>query len=126
MLPFTNARLPSDVAEALRLNLVTTRERHSVIAELHTQLVAASASVTDFQQFSNVSVCLTLEWEQHLGTRIAEAIRCSGLHLAESSLRALQHSAVAANRNRMVEASLQITFIHNDPDLRIPVPAVPG
>ena len=112
--------------EALRLNLVSSRERHSVVQELHAQLLAAGASVTDFQQFSNVSVCLTLEFEQHLATRVAEAIRSSGLHLTKSSLRDLDHAAAAANPNGMVESSLQITFVHNDPDLRIPVPAVPG
>ena len=87
------------------------------MARVHDVLTAVGASVTDFTQFSNLSVCITFEL---LGTRLREL---------ESNLRAAGLSFKASEAGECdaeIAAQLQITFFHSEPDLRIKQPAVPG
>lgn len=84
---------------------------------MHDVLTAVGASVTDFTQFSNISVCTTFEVR---GSRISELeshLKAAGLSFTPSGI---------AEGDVPIPGTLQITFFHSDPDLRIPLPAVPG
>lgn len=88
--------------------------------------------VVDFHMFSNRSICLNFEVAagkvrslkkalEETGLRLTEEI---GERLAEAVERVEQLSA--EERASEVTGTLEITFIHDEPDLRIAVPPIPG
>jgi hypothetical protein len=64
----------------------------------------------------------------HVG-RLRSALGALELRLSDESERALadfNRAEPAASAGSDVLGTLQITFVHDEPDLRIEVPAVPG
>ena len=83
--------------------------------------------ILDIRLFSNVSVCLRFEIPFDLVKRLREELEASGLVLSGKSPDG--HSDFTADGSEAHEdiaGSLQITFVHSEPDLKIEVPAIPG
>jgi hypothetical protein len=81
--------------------------------------------------FSNVSVCFSLELPRSNVRQLREALEATELHLtreSDSSLSSLLEHLSDANGSKGpdIPGTLQITFIHNEPDVRIEVPKIPG
>lgn len=122
----------------LRLNATTHGDRHRMIELAKDAIGASGGWILDFTIFSNVSICLNFELQLGNVARLREALEQTELQLSDASLQALDGLAGSAERQvhpvsspsinspTDVIASLQITFIHNEPDLRIPVPMIPG
>lgn len=116
----------------LRLNAITRRDRHEMIARATDAVLKGGGFVVDFHMFSNRSVCLNIEVAAGKLGRLKEALEETGLgltdesraRLAQGSARAEQLSAEEAASE--VAGTLEITFIHDEPDLRIEVPPIPG
>lgn len=107
------------------LNFVTRHDRHAMVTAV-TDLVARSGGwVADAQFFSNAMVA----WRLRLpASRLAEFM--AGLRRAGLTVSAADQAALAAIVCRDgapdVAGSLQISFVHGEPDLRRPIPAIPG
>jgi hypothetical protein len=103
-----------------------------MIARVRTAISASGAWVVDVKLFSNVSVCFNFEVPGRRLTQFREALAATGLHLTKESYNSfaglLDHDESAADGSQTTDiaGSLQITFIHNDPDLKIEVPPIPG
>jgi hypothetical protein len=102
-----------------------------MISQVRTRMETSSAWVVDVKLFSNMSVCFNFEIPINRTERLREALSEIALHLTSES----QDSFASLHRESGVEypqstdnisGSLQITFIHNEPDLRIEVPRIPG
>jgi len=94
-----------------------------MIAKLRDALQSASADLIDFQMFSNTAINLSFEVpEEHLA-ELGSALVSSGLALDNESLEALRLSGETGD---ILTGSLNVTFIHREPDLQIPVPPIPG
>ena len=107
----------------IRLAGFTRVDRHEMITKLRDALQSASADLIDFQMFSNTAINLTFEMrEMHLG-RLESALVSAGLALDDESLEAMRMGGKTAD---ILTGSLNVTFIHSEPDLRIPVPPIPG
>lgn len=113
----------------LRLNATTSGERHRMI-ELAKDAIAASGGwILDFTMFSNVSICFNFELPFNAVARLRDALAAIELRLSEASTQAFEEFAGKTEQGTPpaeLKASLQITFIHREPDLRIPVPMIPG
>ncbi len=115
------------VAELLRINAVTRADREEVISRVREAMTASGAWVLDVKQFSNVSVCFNFEIPSRNTERLREALVSGELRLTQES-----NDSFSSVRDRPasdgadVAGTLQITFIHNEPDLRIKVPSIPG
>jgi hypothetical protein len=116
----------------LRVNALTRADRHATIPALRDAVIKSGGWITDARFFSNTSVCINLE----IGLRHVPEFRAAlgrlRLSLSEESLSALEDlgrlAAAAGERDAEAEVvgTLQVTFIHDEPDLIIEVPPIPG
>lgn len=108
----------------IQLQGSTRAERHAVTSQASDAILACRGYILDYNQFSNLAVCFTIEIPParlaDLRTRLA-ALEVS-LQPASAEETALSGSASTEE----IAASLRITFIHNEPDLRLEIPAIPG
>lgn len=115
------------VTNQLRINAVTREDRTEMISRVKEAMTATGAWVLDVKQFSNVSVCFNFEIPVRKAARLRDALVATGLHLMEDGDDSTAGvRAPSGSDGADVAGTLQITFIHNEPDLRIEVPAIPG
>lgn len=111
----------------LKLSAVTSHSRFSVVAEL-TAALNALGSVLDSHPFSNLALAVHFEISPGNLAKLRPALLALPLSLSDASLEAL--AAVEAlppgELPPDLPGSLNITFVHSDPDYRMPIPAVPG
>ena len=105
------------IVTALRFIAFTRNPRGEMIAKVRDALIANNGWITDFHEYSNVSLCLNFEISMENVQRLCAALRGTGLELTESA---------SDREHDGAPGTLQITFIHHDPDLIIPVPSIPG
>jgi hypothetical protein len=106
----------------LRINGLTRADRHRTIAALRDALTGSGGWVTDFKFFSNQSVCINFEIPP-------KNVAALDLRLDDASLTALAaFDTPHAPREDAPEVAgtIQVSFIHHRPDLRVEVPPVPG
>jgi hypothetical protein len=109
----------------LRLNGFTRVERLTSVARLRNAVVDSHGWVTDFNQFSNLSICLQIEIPiEHLPL-LAEALLAAGVKFSAKT-EAILYSLGPEMATGAIQCTLQVLFIHNEPDLRRKVLAVPG
>ncbi|HEX8197469.1 MAG TPA: hypothetical protein VF571_14840 [Pyrinomonadaceae bacterium] len=115
----------------MQLNGITKTERFEMLDRLKKAIAASNGWITDFHQFSNFSVCINFEIELKHVSELRSLLLETKLNLDEKSLLLLDElSNQAAEKNgtanKEILGTLQISFIHNEPDLRIEVPPIPG
>ncbi len=109
----------------LHLNGFTRVERLKSVARLRDAIVSSRGWVTDFHQFSNLSICLQVEIPiEHLPL-LAESLLEAGVKFNTRS-EGLLYSVGPEMATGPIQCTLQVLFIHNEPDLRRKVLAVPG
>lgn len=106
----------------LELHGIVRGGRLDAVARVRFALSTAGACILSHQQFSNVSLCLHFELDAGRRAALAEALCTAGVDLAPRSAAALAAPAPSGEH----QASLQLTFIHDEPDLSTPPPPVPG
>lgn len=117
--------------EPLRLNGFTRAQRHRMIPLIREALLQSGADILDVRFFSNISLCINFELHAKHFERLQTALAGINLQLSTESLESLSALHTSAQRgdeetSAAVPGTLQITFIHNEPDLRIEVPPIPG
>lgn len=119
----------------LRLNAVTRDERIRMTGVAREAITSADGWITDFHLFSNVSICINFEIPAARVGRLRDALAATRLRLSEESAAALAEfdadsargaSAEPTAAEEEVSGTLQITFVHDEPDLRREVPHIPG
>jgi hypothetical protein len=120
------------VARTLHINASTSRDRHAVVEELERLLGEVGAWITDCHPFSNVSLNVSFEIS---GSAAAGALAAgfwesrlqqAGLQVSAACLAALRETIARCAPDAALGGTVQITFFHQERDLRIPVPAIPG
>ena len=105
-----------------RFTAVTRMERHAATQLIRRAIGDAGGWITDFRQFSNFAVVLDLEITAGRLAELHMAIEATGIALSPA-------------RSELPEpepgqedwpGALRIEFIHDEPLLSVPVPAVPG
>ena len=110
----------------LRLDGFTKAERIQMTARVSEAINQAGAWITDFHQYSNVLICINFEVPIANLDRLAVSLQETGLHLSQESLEQLMAASDSTLKETELVGTLQITFVHNEPDLLREVPAVPG
>lgn len=105
---------------------LTRTERHLVIAQVMDAIQGCGGWIMDFNIFSNISICLNVE----IGVDRIEALCLElekiGIKLNRSGAAGDSALSEIASPDRPVTGTIQITFIHQEPDLRVEVPPIPG
>jgi hypothetical protein len=118
----------------LRLNGCTRDERHDMISRVQRAFTESNASILDFKMFSNLSLNLIFELPARRIGELSAALTATGLRLSAESRELLgdwqkryeEADDAGASQPTEIAGSLQITFIHHEPDLRLEVPPIPG
>jgi hypothetical protein len=116
----------------LRINASTRIDRIEMTSCAERAITESGGWILDFKQFSNVSVCISFEIPAHNLEKLHRVLKAIDLSLTKesdealSSYNDLQNHSFAGPSESDISATLQITFIHNEPDLRRDVPAIPG
>ncbi len=78
----------------------------------------------DFKQFSNLAICLTIELPPAGFIKLRKKL--ADLKVTMDQPTKEEISLADLPEDREISCSLRIAFIHEEPDLRIQIPAVPG
>ena len=118
--------------KVLRIDAVTAENRHDMTERARQAIASCGGSILDFRQFSNASVCITFEIAAARLAGLRAALSRAGLRLSAGSLDSIAEACEAAGRRGEsggageLDCTLAVFFVHDEPDLRIEVPAVPG
>jgi hypothetical protein len=108
----------------VRIQGKTSQERHGIISAASDAVGEAGGYILDFKQFSNLAVVFTIELPPAGYERLRKKLVSLGVRLEPPSS---DESALAALVvPKEIAGSLRLDFQHQEPDLRIPIPAVPG
>ncbi len=110
----------------LRLDGFTKAERIGMTARVNEAINQAGAWITDCHLYSNILICINFEVPNTKLDKLAAFLQETGLHLSQESLEQLMPVNDSTLKHRELVGTLQITFVHNEPDLLREVPAVPG
>lgn len=111
----------------LRLEAVTTHPRHALVEAVR-EVLNTLGSITSSHAFSNLALTLHFEmYRERLG-RLRPALEALPLRLSVESLETLTRleSLDLESLPEELAGSIALTFVHNEPDLRMEIPAVPG
>lgn len=110
---------------AIHLNAVTRADRNKLVSGISEAVASVGGWIEDVNFFSNISVVLRFVIAAGSGLRLVRLLETQPLQLDFDDLAKL---SALSTRNEIEEVActLQITFFHNDPDLRRHVPSVPG
>ncbi len=110
----------------LHLDGFTRAERIQMTDRVSEAINQAGAWITDFHQYSNLLICINFQVPGANLDRLATNLQETGLRLSQESLDQLKPSNDTALTDQELIGTLQITFIHDEPDLLRDIPAVPG
>ena len=106
----------------LFLNGVTRQQRTASVAAARAALSAAGAWVLDYHEYSNVSAAIGFEAPAHAAATLAEALQSLAVVWKSGELEALR----TASGTDELQGTVQLVFVHGEPDLKQTIPAVPG
>lgn len=111
----------------LRLNGATRADRLTCTAKIREIIVAECHGwIGDFYQYSNTSFCLHFEIPAESLPILRDALTAAGSGFGSDAERAYRCLSNVVVNSEAIVCTLQITFIHNEADLRRSIPAVPG
>jgi hypothetical protein len=109
----------------LQLNGFTRMDRLKSVGLLRDAIDSGKGWITGFNEYSNISICIQFEIPAERLPEVAESLRAAEVTLnakSEELLRALVAEGAAGS----MDCTLQVLFVHNEPDLKRTVLAVPG
>ena len=116
---------------SLQLQGTTKADRHETIQRVKEAILNGGGFILDFQMFSNMAICINFEVSAGSIGKLQSSLAREAVLNKESldklanccrQLEQLEEMAQDAD----VKGSLNITFIHNEPDLIIKAPPIPG
>jgi len=114
------------MVQFLRLDGFTRAERIGMTNRVGEAINQAGAWITDFHLYSNILICINFQVSIANLERLSATLEASGLQLSQESLEQLMPNKDPMLKEQELVGTLQITFVHNEPDLLRHVPAVPG
>lgn len=112
--------------QRLMLSAVTRRNRHDAMAGINDAVIAAGGWIEGHTLFSNIATTFRIELSEARMPGLAEALEALGILLDDESRDRLAALRPTPDKAAQRALSLNVTFIHDEPDLRRDVPMVPG
>lgn len=109
----------------LQLSGFTRADRIQITDRMSEAINQAGGWITDFHLYSNILICINFEVPLSNLRKLAASLQETGLQLSQESLEQLTPAHDPMLKQELA-GTLQITFIHDEPDLMREVPAVPG
>ncbi|PTW61986.1 hypothetical protein C8N35_10118 [Breoghania corrubedonensis] len=106
---------------------VTRKNRHQITADVNDAVMGVGGWIKSHTLFSNIATTFHFALPSDRMSMLRERMVEAGVRLDEESN--AKHDAMPkepVSRSDGMAASLNLTFIHTEPDLRRDVPRVPG
>ena len=111
----------------LALNAVTKRNRFDVMAEIDDAAAGFGGWIAGHTLFSNIATTFQCVVPLRHVAPFGERLAALSLSLdGESKAQLTEQAGSTADPETEVNIALNVTFIHDEPDLRRDVPMVPG
>ena len=111
----------------IKLSAVTSHPRFALVGEV-SAVLNELGSVLDAHPFSNLAMAIHFEVSPRGVAQLKPALLALPMSLSNASLEALDTLGTIPSQELPPEilGSLNITFVHDEPDFHMPIPAVPG
>lgn len=113
----------------LQLQDVTSMNRHLRIGRIKDAITSGGGYILNFQMFSNVAICINFEVSVKRLGAFQAALKNEGILNDESIGRLadyLDPQQEVDGTAEDINGTLNVTFVHDEPDLRIKAPPIPG
>jgi hypothetical protein len=110
----------------LRINGLTRENRHEVLSHVKQAVSDGNGWITNFYQYSNLSVCINFEIELKNVAKLNKEIRKTNLLISDETEKAFAELMMMPESSEEIFGTIQIGFVHDEPDLRIECPPIPG
>ena len=107
----------------MMLSAVTRGDRHQTTADIDAAVSSAGGWIVDHALFSNIAASIRFAVPLPGLAELRRRLVAANVGLDEESLAALD--ACPAGEDE-ISVTLSVTFVHDEPDLRREIPAVPG
>jgi hypothetical protein len=119
------------VVRPIFLNAFTREPRLEMIAHAQRAIAASGGWILDHHFYSNLAISISFEIADARAGDLLENLQATGLRLSSESVAALDSVAedverLGSRKATDIQGFLHITFVHDEPDLRREVPAIPG
>lgn len=113
--------------EFLRLTGTTAADRHEVTSEIGNAVSGSGGWIIDHTLSSNIALTIRCSLPSQSLVAFRDRVIAAKIKLDDDSLSRIQATTDGLfAKPTDVTVTLNITFIHDEPDLRRVVPAVPG
>lgn len=111
----------------LQLNASTQQERHAMTKLMCDRIQEADGWILDTHSFSNLSLCLHFELPPAQLSTLLDTLEADGLRwTSQSTARVQEWQTKRKPSTELCIGTLQVAFVHNEPDQKQVIPAVPG
>lgn len=110
----------------VQLNGFSRSERNEVISSASEAVQKGGGWIEDVLFFSNAAMNLRCVVMAAGIARLIDEIATIGVGLTPDDMASLHRAATVLSDDEELRFSLQITFVHDEPDLRRHIPSVPG
>lgn len=106
---------------------VTKADRHQVTADVNDAISGTGGWVINHTLFSNIAITIQFSLPSQRLVEFRDRVIAASVKLDDDSIAKVQAMAGRHSPKPIdIAASLNITFIHNEPDLRREISAIPG
>jgi len=112
----------------IRIAGITKEDRHKTIDYTVSCINSCSGWVMNHTMFSNSAICINFQIEAQGVNKLLKLLN-NGINLTKESIEIMDNfpeNIEDENKHKEILGAINITFVHNDPDLKIITPAVPG
>lgn len=113
----------------INISGITKENRYKMIDYAVNCINNCSGWVMNHTMFSNAAICINFELEAKDVGKLIKLLNSNGLNLSKESIEIVESfpEDIEENyKNKEILGAINIKFVHNDPDLKITTPAVPG
>lgn len=114
------------MAERIALNAVTRADRQVTVDAVGNAISAANGWLDDVHFYSNIAAVLRCWVPAGKAAELIDHLSRIGLKFDTAAPAEAAEIAVSVDPATELLVSIQITFVHDDPDLRRHIPSVPG
>tara|TARA_R110002020_G_scaffold410770_3_gene620429 strand:+ start:2096 stop:2491 length:396 start_codon:yes stop_codon:yes gene_type:complete len=122
---------PASMKRLMMLSAVSRSNRHAVLRGIDDIVVSLGGWIEGHTLFSNIAATFRFVLPASALTALAGRVDALGVHIDQAGLATLEaRSAEEGEAGEAGEAevagALSVTFLHDEPDLRREIPAIPG
>ncbi len=121
----------SKMQKPLFINAITTVDRYKMTQRVEQTVSACGGWIVNHHAFSNIALSLEFEMPKAKAGVLVAALAAAGLRLSDKTMADAQEIGSESETGSLMPDEeltgyISITFVHDEPDMRREIPAIPG